>query len=125
MVETVTRLLYGESSDVWHDAWDDIGQQEETWHDARDNTERQEETRVTEVIRRSISKWEIHANDHKGPSVFLDYTQDEVRRLVTEVSGMKKVNMVLVCVMVREDPKTGEQIFTDVNARSKKKYYSR
>ncbi len=111
----VTRLLYGEDIDVWHDARDDTGrQEEETFHDARDI-----QARVTEAIRRGVSIWEIPGNNNEGPSVFLDRTQDEVRRVVTEVPGTKKVNTILECEMVREDLSTGEQIFAPCHARSK------
>ncbi len=110
--QRVTRLLYGENNDVWHDP----REEEETFHDARDQVE---EIRVTEAINGNVTNWEIFGNCRRDPSVFLDNTQDEVRRLVTEIPGMKKVNITLICMMVRNDPKTGEQTLTDINARSK------
>ncbi len=101
MAGRVTRLLYGEDNDVWHDARDDSGQQEEeTFYDARET-----QACVARVIRRGVSIWEIPCNDSERPSLFLDCTQDEVRRVVTEVPGTKKVNTILECEMVKESCK--------------------
>ncbi len=66
----------------------------------------------------NVTKWEVTC-EYKGPQLFLDNAKDEVRRRVTETPDLKKVSMILMCVMVRDNPKTGGQIFTDVNARSK------
>jgi hypothetical protein len=92
----VTRLLYGEDNDVWHDARDDSNQQEEeTFHDVRDQVE---EIQVIKAINGNVTNLEIPGYDRIDPSVFLNDTQDEIRRSVSGIPRMKKVNIILVCM---------------------------
>jgi hypothetical protein len=112
-------LLYGEDNDVWHDARDDTDQQEEeTFHDVRDQVE---EIQVIKAINGNVTNLEIPGYDRIDPSVFLNDTQDEIRRSVSGIPRMKKVNIILVCMMVKEDPnsKTGERMYRTVYARSR------
>ena len=84
------------------------------FHDARET-----QGRVIRAIRRGVNVWEIPGSNSEGPIAYLDRTQDEIRRVVTEVPGTRKVYTVLECHMVREDPSRGEQMFTSHFARSK------
>ena len=95
-----------------------ISKRKETFHDVRDQVE---EIQVIEAINGNVTNWEIPGNDRKDPSVFLNDTQDEIRRLVSGIPRMKKVNVILVCMMVKDDPnsKTGERMYRTVHARSR------
>ena len=75
---------------------------------------------ISEAIRRDTSKWVINGNGFKDPEVFLESTTSAVERLINSIDSVgKKVNTILVCVMVRTNPETGRDIFTIAHFRSK------
>ncbi len=105
MARKVTNLVYGEEEEEWHDA------QEEWQWEARTNS-----VLVSEAIRGNTVKWIISGEDFKDPFIFFEQCEG---RIVTNANGPKKVSATLVCVLEREDLKTGEKVFTVVHARSK------
>ncbi len=51
--------------------------------------------------------------------MFLNATENDVKKVVDNVSEPKKVYTTLKCVLVKHDLKTGDRIYTEFNGRSK------
>ena len=62
---------------------------------------------------------EVSGEGYKIPSVFLNDTEDGVKKVVDSMSEPKKVYTILKCVLVKHTLKTGEKIYADFNGKAK------
>ena len=74
---------------------------------------------VSNAIEGNVQRWFISGEGYVDPSAFLDHTEDGVREVVDRVSGPKKVYTVLKCVLMKNNLKTGERVFSDFNGHSR------
>ena len=75
---------------------------------------------ISHAIRKNTQKWFVKGAGYKDPCIFLDSTTPAVIRLIDSVnSAGKKVNVVLICKMMKTDPATGENTYTVAHFRSK------
>ena len=75
---------------------------------------------ISNAIRRNTQKWLVKGDGYKDPLVFLKSTAPTVERLIDSVnSAGKKVNVVLICKMMKTDPATGKTTYTAAHFRSK------
>ncbi len=74
---------------------------------------------VSAALEKNIQRWFVSGEGYKIPSVFLNHTENGVKKVVDSVSGPKKVYTILKCVLVIHTLKTGEKIYADFNGRSK------
>ena len=64
---------------------------------------------ISHAIHRNIQKWLVKGDGYKDPLIFLKSTAPTVERLIDSVnSAGKKVNVVLICKMMKTDPATGK-----------------
>jgi hypothetical protein len=70
-------------------------------------------------IKRKVKKYVINPKGVYDPAYFLTITKDEVTTLINSETEAINVSMSLACEMVRNDPKTGEEVSTVAQFRSK------
>ena len=97
-----------EEEDQWYDAKE---HQDEQWYDANP------EEKLTPIltkhgIKKKVKKYVINPN-------FLTITTDEVTTLINSETEPKNVSISQACEMVRNDPKTREEVSTVAHFRSK------
>ena len=74
---------------------------------------------IFHAIRRN-TQWLVKGDGYKAPLIFLKSTAPIVERLIDSVnSAGKKVNVVLICKMMKTDPATGKTTYTVAHFRSK------
>ena len=76
-------------------------------------------TLLSFALDENVQRWFISGRGHKIPNVFLNYTENNVKKVVDKVNGPKKVYTILKCELVKHDPKTGERMYTEFHGRSK------
>ena len=60
---------------------------------------------ISRAIRRNTQKWLVKGDGYKDPLIFLKSTAPTVERFINSVnSAGKKVNVVLICKMMKTDP---------------------
>jgi hypothetical protein len=114
---TLQQQQRGREEDQWYDARE---HQEEQWYDA--NPEEDLTPILTKHgIKKKIKKYVINPNGAGAydPALFLTITKDEVTTLINSETGPRNVSMSLACEMVRNDPKTGKEVSSVANFRSK------
>ncbi len=74
---------------------------------------------VSSAIKKNTAKWKISGDGYKDPLVFFNNVRSAVGGVINGVSGTKKVYTVLLCLMGRENPKTGVTETTIMHAKSK------
>ena len=74
---------------------------------------------VSNVLDENVQRWFISGKGYKIPDVFLNDTENDVKKVVDNVDGSKKVYTILKCVLVKHNLKTGEKVYADFNGRSK------
>ncbi len=74
---------------------------------------------MSSALEKNIQRWLLSGKGYKLPNVFLNDTEDVVRKLVnTVLIGPKKVYTILKCILVKHNLKTGEKIYADFYGRS-------
>ena len=94
--------------DQWHDAKENFSDKDEQWYDVIP----EEDLKLVLTkhgIKKKVKKYVIN----------LTITKDEVTRLINFETEPINVRMSLACEMVRNDPKTGEEVSTVAHFRSK------
>ncbi len=66
-----------------------------------------------------VQKWLVDGSEYKGPHVSLHDIESDVKDIVDNVNGSKKVNTNLICVLEKEDMKTGDKETDTFGAKSK------
>ena len=104
-------------------------EEEDQWHDAREHQDKQwydtnPEEELTPIltkhgIKKKVKKYVINPNGAYDPAYFLTITTDEVTTLTNSEMEPRNVSMSLACEMVRNDPKTVEEVSTIAHFRSK------
>ena len=75
---------------------------------------------ISRAIRRNTEKWLVKSDGYKDPLIFLTSTAPTVERLIDSVSSAgKKVNVILICKMMKTAPATGKTTYTAAHFRSK------
>ena len=88
--------------------------------DAYDQRPQVPEPQLTSsAIDGNAQKWFISGEGYKIPSVFLNDTEDSVRKVVDSVSKTKKTYTTLKCILVKINLRTGDRTYADFNGRSK------
>ena len=65
---------------------------------------------ISRAIRRNTQKWFVKGDGYNDSDVFLKSTAPAVERLIDSIgSAGKKVNVVLICKMMKTDPATGKK----------------
>ena len=105
-----------EEEDQWYDAKE---HQDEQWYDANPEED------LTPILAQHGNKkkereYVINPNGAYDPAHFLTITEDKVTTLINSETEPRNVNMSLACEMVKNDPKTGEEVSTVAHFRSKK-----
>jgi hypothetical protein len=120
MRKKVVKLYNG---DQWHDAREHQEHQktedeDEQWYDV--NPEEELTPILTKHgIKKKVKKYVINSNGAYDPAYFLTITKDEVTTLINSETEPKNVSISLACEMVRNDPKTGEEVSTVAHFGSK------
>jgi hypothetical protein len=112
--------LYNRSyeEDQWYDAREDFSDEDEQWYDV--NPEEDLKPILTKRgIKKKVKKYVINPNGSYDPVHFLDITKDEVETLINFETEPRNVSMSLACEMVRNDPKTEEEVSAVAHFRSK------
>jgi hypothetical protein len=119
MRKKVVRLYGGkeEEEDQWYDARENFSDEDERWYDA--NPEGDLKPILTKRgIKKEVKKYVISPNGSYDPVRFLDITRDEVGVLINSETEPRNVGMSLSCEMVRNDPKTEEEVSVIAHFRS-------
>ena len=74
---------------------------------------------VSNAIEGNVQRWFISGEGYVVPEEFLDSVRDGVTNVIDNVNGQKKVYTVLKCVLMKNNLKTGERIFSDFNGHSR------
>ena len=74
---------------------------------------------VMNAIDGNVRRWFVSGEGYVTPEDFLNSVRDGVKEVVDGVVGPKKVYIVLKCVLVKHDLKTGDRVFSDFNGHSK------
>ena len=74
---------------------------------------------VSNAIEGNVQRWFISGEGYIVPEEFLDSVRDGVTNVIDNVNGQKQVYAVLKCVLMRNNLKTGERIFSDFNGHSR------
>ena len=74
---------------------------------------------VSTALEGNVQRWSISGEGYKIPDVFLNDIESDVKKVVDDVSGPKKVYTNLKCTLVKYNLKTGERIYTEFNGRSR------
>ncbi|CAB3997853.1 Hypothetical predicted protein [Paramuricea clavata] len=109
-----------EEEDQWHDAikHQKTEDEDEQWYDTNP------EEKLTPIltkhgIKKKVKTYVINPNSAYDPAYFLTITKDEVTTLINSETEPKNVSISLACEIVRNDPKTGEEVSTVAHFRSK------
>ncbi|CAB3996294.1 Hypothetical predicted protein, partial [Paramuricea clavata] len=120
MRKKVVKLYSGreEEEDQWYDARENFSDEDEEWYDA--NPEENLKPILTKHgIKKKVRKYVINPNGSYDTVHFLDITRDEVEALINSETEPRNVSMSLACEMVRNDPKTEEEVSVVAHFRSK------
>ncbi len=70
------------------------------------------------AINRKVQKWFIDRSEYKDTDVFLSHIEPNVRKIVDDFKGPRKVYMNLTCLLVKENPKDNTEELDRFGSRS-------
>ncbi len=70
------------------------------------------------AINRKVQKWFINRSEYKDTDVFLSHIEPNVRKIVDDFKGPKKVYMNLTCLLMKENPKDNTEELDRFGSRS-------
>ena len=73
---------------------------------------------IREAINGNVRRWFVLGNGYRIPDVFLNDVREDVKNVVDDTDKPIKTYAVLKCILVKENLKTKERIFTEFNGRS-------
>ncbi|CAB4011730.1 Hypothetical predicted protein [Paramuricea clavata] len=107
-----------EEEDQWYDARENFSDEDEQWYDVNPE-EDLKPVPTKRGIKGRVKKYVINPNGSYDPVHFLDITKDEVETLINSETEPRNVSVSLACEMVRNDPKTEEEVSVVAHFRSK------
>ncbi|CAB3978150.1 Hypothetical predicted protein [Paramuricea clavata] len=121
MRKKVVKLYSGkeEEEDQWYDARENFSDEDGQWYDSNPGEDLMKPILTKRGIKNKVKKYVINPNGSYDPVHFLDITRDEVEAFINSETEPRNVNMSLACEMVRNDPKTEEEVSVVAHFRSK------
>ena len=74
---------------------------------------------VSGALEGNVQRWFVSGEGYKDPSVFLDHTEDGVKKTIDSVNGPRKAYTSLKCILKKIDMKTGKETYIEFVGRSK------